>query len=372
MPKRFLWKHINQLPNFDDSKGIGMRMKVQTHTSCNRIVENKYSSTEQIIDQFGRVFTYLRIAVNQNCNLRCIYCMPEGGIPLKKSTNIMSQDVIHRILKVSSELGVNKVRFTGGEPLIHPNIISLVEIANKTPGIDSVHITTNAVFLKNIIGDLQKAGLKGINISIDTLDVKKYLLMTRRNTLNKAIEGLEAAISVGLQSIKINVVVLRGFNDYELKDFAELTKEHPITVRFIELMPFDDNQIWKTGKFMSADDIEQNLNQYFPNMVSTVGSNTEHAIYKIPGYKGKIAVIPAFSRDLCTQCNRIRITSDGKIRNCLFSNNENDILDLIKRGGTDADLKKILIDTMWEKAYNGWEVQNPESEIRSSMAQIGG
>jgi cyclic pyranopterin phosphate synthase len=298
--------------------------------------------------------------------------MPEEGIRFAKSKNKISQNEISRILKVSSELGVNKIRFTGGEPLIHPHIISLVEIANKTPGIDSVHITTNAVFLKNMIENLKKAGLKGINISIDTLDMKKYLLMTRRNTLNKAIEGLEAAISIGLQSIKINVVVLRGFNDCELKDFAELTKEHHITVRFIELMPFDDNQIWKTGKFISAEHIKQNLRKHFPDILPTDGSKTEHTIYKIPGYKGKIAVIPAFSRTLCGQCNRIRITSDGKIRNCLFSNNENDILKLIKRGGTDDDLKTMLIDTMWKKAYNGWEAHSPELEARNSMAQIGG
>ena len=349
-----------------------MRMKVQTDTSYNRITEKKCSSTEQIIDQFGRVFTYLRIAVNQDCNLRCIYCMPEKGIPSKKATNTMSQNEIHRILKVSSELGVNKVRFTGGEPLIYPRIISLVEIANKTPGIDSVHITTNAVLLKNMAGDLHKAGLKGINISIDTLDIKKYFLITRRNTLNKAMEGLEAAISTGIPSIKINAVVLRGFNDQELKDFVDLTREYSITVRFIELMPFDDNQIWKTGKFISAKYIKQNLKKYFPDMLPTHGSKTEDAIYKIPGYKGKIAVIPAFSRTLCGQCNRIRITSDGKIRNCLFSNNENDILKLIKRGGTDIDLKKMLIDTMWEKSYDGWEAHNPESEERNSMVQIGG
>jgi len=349
-----------------------MRMKVQTHASCNRITESKCSSNRQIIDQFGRVFTYLRIAVNQDCNLRCIYCMPEKGIRFVKSKNKMSQNEISRILKVSSELGVNKIRFTGGEPLIHPHIISLVEIANKTPGIDSVHITTNAVFLKNMIGNLKKAGLKGINISIDTLDMKKYLLITRRNILNKAIEGLEAAISIGLQSIKINVVVLRGFNDCELKDFAELTKEHPITVRFIELMPFDDNQIWRTGKFMSAYDIKQKLNEYFPNMALTFGSNTEHTIYNIPNYKGKIAVIPAFSRNLCAQCNRIRITSDGKIRNCLFASNENDILSPIRRGGSDIDLKRILISSMWKKTYNGWEAQNLKKETRNSMAQIGG
>ena len=349
-----------------------MRMKVQKHTSCNRIAEKKCSSDEQIIDQFGRVFTYLRIAINQDCNLRCIYCMPEKGTPFEKLKNRMSQNEIHRILKVSSELGVNKVRFTGGEPLMHPSIISLVKIANVMHGIDNVHITTNAVLLKNMAEDLYKAGLKGINISIDTLDMKKYQLITRRNTLYKAIEGLEAAISVGIPSIKINVVVLRGFNDSELKDFAELTKEYCITVRFIELMPFDDNQIWKTGKFISAEDIKQNLRKYFPEIVPTHGSKTEHIIYSIPGYKGKIAVIPAFSRTLCGQCNRIRITPDGKIRNCLFSNNEDDILELIKRGGTDDDLKTMLTDAMWKKAYNGWKAQNSGQVTRNSMAQIGG
>jgi len=372
MPKRFLWKHLNQLPNFDISKGIGMRMKVETCTSYDRIVENKCSITNQINDQFGRTFTYLRIAVNQNCNLRCIYCMPEKGISSSKLINKMTMDEIHRILKISSELGVNKIRFTGGEPLIHPNIVSLIDIANKIPGIDSVHLTTNAVLLKNMIKDLQKAGLSGINISIDTLDNKKYLLITRRNRFRQAMEGLKAAIDTGLKTIKVNVVILRGFNDCELENFANLTKFHSITVRFIELMPFDHNQIWKTGKFMSAHDIKQHLKKYFPDMIPTVGSKTEHAIYNIPGYKGKIAVIPAFSRSLCAKCNRIRITSDGKIRNCIFTSNENDILSLFKRGGTDDDLKRMLIGSMWEKPYDGWEAQNSEKEIRSSMAQIGG
>ena len=349
-----------------------MRMKVQTHTSCNRIAEKKCSSTEQIIDRFGRVFTYLRIAVNQDCNLRCIYCMPEKGLPFEKSTNIMSQNEIHRILKISSELGVNKVRFTGGEPLIHPHIISFIQMATKISGIGSVHLTTNGVFLKNMIGDLKKAGLKGINISIDTLNIKKYFHITRRNALNKAKEGLKAAISIGIPSIKINVVVLRGFNDDEFKDFAELTKEHSITVRFIELMPFDGHQIWKTGKFMSINDIKKKLKQKFPDMISTDGSKTEHIVYKIPGYKGKIAIIPAFSRNLCSQCNRIRITADGKIRNCLFDSNEADILGLIRLGATDDDLKTILIKTMWKKEHDGWEAQNSKQETRNSMAQIGG
>ena len=350
-----------------------MRMKTQTtHISSTASCEVKYSPAAPLIDQFGRSFNYLRIAINENCNLRCIYCMPEKGIASDKLKNTMNPNEISRILKVSSDLGVNKVRFTGGEPLIHPHIISLVEMASNTPRIDSVHLTTNAVFLKKMVEELKYAGLQGINISIDTLDTKKYLRMTRRNTLNQAMEGLEAAISAGIPSIKINAVVLRGFNDSELKDFVELTRGHSITVRFIELMPFDDHQIWKTGKFMSAQHIKQNLKQYFPNISPADGSRTEHAIYKIPSYKGKIAVIPAFSRSLCGQCNRIRITADGKIRNCLFTRDENDILGLMQGGGTDDDMKTMLVDTMWKKAYDGWEAQNSGIETRNSMSQIGG
>ena len=350
-----------------------MRMKKQTtHISPTASCEMKYSPVAPLIDQFGRSFNYLRIAINENCNLRCIYCMPKKGIASDKLRNKMNPNEISRILRVSSDLGVNKIRFTGGEPLMHPHIISLVDMASNTPRIDSVHITTNAVFLKKMVGELKHAGLQGINISIDTLDTKKYLRMTRRNTLNQAMKGLEAAISAGIPSIKINVVVLRGFNDSELKDFVELTRDHSITVRFIELMPFDDHQIWKTGKFMSAQHIKQNLKQYFPNISPADGSRTEHAIYKIPSYKGKIAVIPAFSRSLCGQCNRIRITADGKIRNCLFTRDENDILGLMQRGGTDDDIKIMLVNTMWKKTYDGWEAQNSGVETRNSMAQIGG
>jgi cyclic pyranopterin phosphate synthase len=343
-----------------------------THISPTASCKKKHSPAALLIDQFDRSFNYLRIAINENCNLRCIYCMPEKGIASDKLKNTMNPNEISRILKVSSDLGVNKVRFTGGEPLMHPHIISLVEMASNTPQIDSVHLTTNAVFLKKMVGELKYAGLQGINISIDTLDTKKYLRMTRRNTLNQAIEGLEAAISAGIPSIKINVVVLRGFNDSEFKDFAELTREHSITVRFIELMPFDAQQIWKTGKFMSAQHIKQNLKQYFPNISTADGSRTEHTVYKIPRYKGKIAVIPAFSRSLCGQCNRIRITADGKIRNCLFTRDENNILGLMQRGGTDDDMKTMLLDTMWKKVYDGWEAENSGIEMRNSMAQIGG
>jgi len=347
-------------------------MEVQKHITPTVSGDAKSASMTSLVDQFGRSFTYLRIAINEDCNLRCIYCMPEKGIDSSKLKTMMSPIEISRILRVSTELGINKVRFTGGEPLMYPDIVSLIKMTYRTPQINSVNLTTNAVLLKNMIGELKKAGLQGVNISIDTLDAEKYLRITRRNTLNKAMEGLESALSAGISSIKINVVVLRGFNDTEFKPFAELTREQSITVRFIELMPFDSHQIWNTGKFMSAQHIIENLKQIYPNMSPTKGSRTEHTIYKIPDYKGKIAVIPAFSRSLCGQCNRIRITADGKIRNCLYARSENNILGLMQKGGTDDDLKSMLIGSMWKKAYDGWDAQNSGEEMRNSMVQIGG
>jgi len=347
-------------------------MRMKKKLPYNRESEIRNSQSSSITDQFGRTFNYIRIAVNENCNLRCIYCMPEGKIFFDKSKSKISADEISRIIKVSSEIGVNKVRFTGGEPLMHPHIISLVEMANRNPKINSVNITTNAVFLKNMVKDLHKAGLQGLNISMDTLNAEKYFRITRRDTFNQAIAGLEAAKSVGIPSIKINVVALRGFNENELSNFTELIKEYPITIRFIELMPFDQLQIWKTGRFISANNIKKKLHQKFAGIYLSHGSKTEHTVYKIPGYKGKVAIIPAFSRNLCTQCNRIRITADGNIRNCLFSCNEVNILSRIRKGATDDELKKILIDTMWEKKYDGFAAEKVVGKLRHSMSKIGG
>lgn len=323
-------------------------------------------------DQFGRTFDYLRMAINTQCNLRCLYCMPQEGLIPACTENLMTEAQMIRVIRIASELGVHKIRFTGGEPLLHPQILSLVQRANSIPGIDSVHLTSNGVMLKDMAQDLAKAGLKGINISIDSLDAEKYRVMTRRNTLERTLAGLNAALCAEIQSVKINTVVLRGFNDNKLVEFIRLIKEYPITLRFIELMPFDAQQIWKTGKFVSAEHIKCILREHFPTMYSVDGTKTEHYIYKIPGHRGKVAIIPAFSRNLCCACNRIRVTADGKIRNCLFSHNEFDLLNLLRNGGNDTEVKNRLRDAMWQKDINGWEARDKGQETRKSMALIGG
>ena len=325
-----------------------------------------------ISDQFGRTFNYLRIAVNEICNLRCIYCMPEEGVPFKPSKELLTHDEIIRFIQVAAELGVNKIRFTGGEPLLRKDLVQLISGVSSIPKIRSVHLTTNGILLQRLASELKGAGLQGINISIDTLDPEKYGIITRRDEVERALDGLEAVKEVKIPSIKVNVVALRGFNDSEISDFVFMTKDYPLTVRFIELMPFDAHQIWKTGKFFSAKQIIDNLKQLFPDIKTTIGTATEHSIFRVHGYKGKVAVIPSYSRDLCGACNRIRLTADGQIRNCLFAPNEYSVRDLLRNGASDSDIADLMLKEMWRKPIDGWAAQKAGKEHRESMTQIGG
>jgi len=349
-----------------------MRMDQTTHIQPHVDREADASARPPIIDQFGRTFNYLRIAVNEKCNLRCIYCMPEEGVLFKPKNEILTTKEILRVVKVSSELGVNKIRFTGGEPLLRGDIVKLVGKSSSTPGIESIHLTTNGVLLSRYAVKLKESGLTGVNISIDTLNPEKFLQITRRDELVRAMEGLEAAKTAGIPSIKINAVALRGFNDSEIVEFVELTKNYPLTVRFIELMPFDAHQIWKTGKFFSAENIQKELKDHFPNIKTTDGTATEHFIFQVPNYAGKVAVIPSYSRNLCGNCNRIRLTADGNIRNCLYAHNELNLRDLMRSGGTDKEMKELILSAMWKKQIDGWTAQKTGSDSRESMTQIGG
>ena len=325
-----------------------------------------------ITDRFGRVFNYLRIAVNEYCNLRCIYCMPEEGVPFQTRDRLLGRKEIYKIIKIMADLGVSKVRFTGGEPLIRKDLIDLIHFASKQMNIDSIHLTTNGVLLPEYINRLVEIGLNGINISLDTLNQSKFKKITRREGLDKVLEGLYLAIKSGIKSIKENVVAMKDFNDDEILDFVELTKDNDITVRFIELMPFDSHQIWKTGKFFRAEKIVKYLQAYFKELESVTGSSTEHYIFKIKNYKGKVAVIPSYTRSLCSDCNRIRITADGKLLNCLYSQSETNIRDAIRSGMSDTGIKNLILTAMQKKLKDGWIAQNQGKESRESMTQIGG
>ncbi len=341
-------------------------------TNLTDITTKDIQADSPITDRFGRVFNYLRIAVNEYCNLRCIYCMPEEGIPFQTKDRLLSKNEIFKIIKIMADLGVSKIRFTGGEPLIRKDLIDLIYFTSKKTNIDSIHLTTNGVLLPEYIDRLVDIGLNGINISLDTLNQSKFKKITRREGLDKVLEGLYLAINSGIKSIKVNVVAMKDFNDDEISDFTELTKDNNITVRFIELMPFDSHQIWKTGKFFRSDKIVKYLKSHYKGLESVTGSSTEHYIFNIKNYIGRVAVIPSYTRSLCGDCNRIRITADGKLLNCLYSKKETNIRDAIRSGMSEKEIKDLILLAMRKKLKDGWIAQNQGEDSRESMTQIGG
>ncbi|MDP6569128.1 MAG: GTP 3',8-cyclase MoaA [Candidatus Marinimicrobia bacterium] len=357
-----------------DFSGIDLERDTDLVRSTKTLKHKPVSSAlngNLIIDQFGRTFEYVRIALNERCNLRCVYCMPEEGVDFLPQNDLLTTDEIMRLISVLSENGVSRIRFTGGEPLLHKDIISLVECAVGT-GIKSVHMTTNGLMLKKHVKPLFDAGLTGINISLDTLDHQKFVKITRREGLEQVMEGLRLALASPIPSVKMNVVFMRDFNHKEIGEFLELTRDNPLTIRFIELMPFDAHQIWKTGKFFGAEKIEEEVRRIYPDIETDSGTATEHRIFKIPGYAGKVGIIPAFTRSLCGECNRIRVTADGKIRNCLYSDDEFDLKRLIQNGATDMEIGKKIRRAMWMKSKDGWVAQRQGDHGRESMTQIGG
>jgi len=329
----------------------------------------------RITDRFGRTFDYLRIAVTERCNLRCVYCMPEEGVAFQDASHLLTNDEILRVVRVATGLGVGKIRYTGGEPLVRKDFVPLVAATAALPGVTSIHMTTNGVLFGDAARALHAAGLDGANISLDTLRADRFLTMTRRTGLEKVLDAIHLAVALGIPSVKVNVVAMRGFNDDEIPAFATLTRELPVTVRFIELMPFDEHQVWKRGRFFGAERIVAALRAAVPALQTSDGSSTEEHVFRAPGHAGKLAVIPAFTRSLCGACNRIRLTADGQIRNCLYSDREFDLRTALRAGASDAALADLLCDAMALKLVDGWAAQRDAehaSHHRTSMTQIGG
>ncbi len=332
-------------------------------------------------DRFGRTFDYVRIAVTEKCNLRCTYCMPEEGVDFQGKEKILQSDEILRIIGVLGRMGIKKVRFTGGEPLVRKDIVDLVAGAVATPGIKAVHLTSNGLLFDRYAQRLLDAGLTGVNISLDTMDSEKFVRITRREGLEKVKESIELALDMGFPRVKVNVVLMRGFNEGELKDFTELARDHRLTIRFIEFMPFDGHQIWETGgHFASAESLVKQIETLYPGILPAPGTRTEHHVFQGPGHAGKIAVIPAFTRSLCGNCSRIRVTADGNIRNCLYSDKEYSLRELIRSGCSDDEIVGVFRKGFDEKEKDGFEAKKTSSAQqvavkdigRVSMTQIGG
>jgi cyclic pyranopterin phosphate synthase len=337
-------------------------------------------------DRHGRTFDYVRIAVIEQCNLRCTYCMPEEGVKFKEKDMVLRTDEILRLVEVLARMGVRKVRYTGGEPTVRPDIVDIVARTARTPGVKAVHMTTNGILFPKYAKPLREAGLFGVNISLDSLQAEKFETITRRSGVEKVLESIDLAVELGFPRVKVNVVLMRGFNEDELIDFCELTKDRPITVRFIEFMPFDAHQIWEKGEhFASAADLCGQIETHYKaqGLEPSKGTRTEHHIYQVPGYAGKFGVIPAFTRSLCGNCSRIRVTADGSIMNCLYSEDPYPLREMIRRGASDDDIVALFRKAFDEKHKDGFEAKKAASvaakinvsdinRSRASMTQIGG
>lgn len=317
-----------------------------------------------MIDGYGRTITYLRLSVTELCNLRCRYCMPEDGVCKKSHSQMLTEDEMIQAVEAAASLGVRKLRVTGGEPLNKPNILSICQRAAAVEGIEEVCITTNGTLLPRLAKPLKEVGVKRINLSLDTLDEGKYSYITRRGTLSQAMEGLYAALDAGYEKIKINAVLIGGFNDDEIVPLAELTRRFPVDVRFIELMPIQDHDEFGERAFIPCNRVLDQL----PEAVAQRRDGGVARLYRLPGAQGNIGLISPVSDHFCASCNRIRLTADGKIKPCLHSAAEFSIKGLDKDGMLRQFRQAILAKPSCHAELSATH----RSQAGRNMNQIGG
>lgn len=274
--------------------------------------------TEAQRDGFGRPISYLRLSVTDRCNLRCRYCMPADGVPMLRHQDIMSFEELREVTAAAASLGVTKVRLTGGEPLVRRGIVDLVGMLAQVPGIGQVTMTTNATLLAPLARNLAEAGLSRVNVSLDSLDPDRYAQVTRGGRLEDALAGLRAALDAGLPNTKVNCVLVGGFNDHEVARLAGLARDLPLTMRFIELMPLGPSVSWPQARFVPAERVLDALPGAVP-VGDSVGDPGVAELYQVPGWVGQVGLIRPLGHRFCSQCNRIRVTSDGMLKPCLHS-----------------------------------------------------
>lgn len=321
---------------------------------------------EILKDSFGRVHNYLRISITERCNLRCTYCMPAEGIPLTPEDRLPSVDELMEIVAVFQEMGVDKIRLTGGEPMARKE---LPEILHRLydMGFRDLNITTNGVILDRHIDTFKEVGLTSVNVSLDTLDPDKFERVTRRDRFNRVMSNIKQGMEEGLR-IKINTVLLKDFNEDDIRPMLEWSRTTPIHVRFIEFMPFDGNK-WDNDKLVTYQDVLDEARKYYSIEKLTDGKHSTSKSFRVKGGEGTFAVISSMTEPFCGTCNRLRLTADGKLKNCLFSNQEADLLTALRKGHNLKELIRLSVRSKKE-AHAGMD-NLPDMENRSMIA-IGG
>ena len=314
-------------------------------------------------DRFGRNISYLRISVTELCNLRCRYCMPEEGVCKKRHEEMLREDEMIQAVEAAASLGITKLRITGGEPLVKKNIVSICRRAAAVEGIREVCLTTNGILLPALAVPLKEAGVKRLNISLDTLDAEKYAYITRTGSLSQAVEGIRAAMDAGFEKVKLNTVLIGGFNEEEIVPLAELTLRYPIDLRFIEMMPMVEGGFGPEAFLPNTRVLE-----VLPQLEEQPADGGVARLYRLPGALGRVGLISPVNAHYCAACNRIRLTADGKLKPCLHSAEEYSIKGLDREGMRSVMERAIYNKPAWHGELNA---QNP-SHAGRNMNQIGG
>jgi cyclic pyranopterin phosphate synthase len=320
---------------------------------------------KELIDRYGRKINYLRLSVTDRCNLRCIYCMPADGVSDKGHSRIISYEDILKFVETGVELGINKVRITGGEPLVRKGLDRLIYALSKLE-LEEITMTTNGVLLSKYGKKLKKSGLDRVNISLDTLNKNNYKKITRRDYFNKVLFGIETALKLNLNPVKINVVVIRGFNDNEIDDFVELSREKELHIRFIEYMPLGVEI--SEEKFCSNKKVKEHILKNNKMHAINIDGNGPAKYYRADKAKGSIGFISAISNNFCSNCNRLRLTADGKIKPCLGNNIEVELPDKMRKNNIISAYKKAV---KLKPSSHNLDFHN-NSNFKRTMSQIGG
>jgi cyclic pyranopterin phosphate synthase len=328
----------------------------------------------KLTDNFGRQIEYVRLAVTDRCNLRCQYCMPAHGIDIVPRQELLTFKEMYRLIRVLTELGVNKVRLTGGEPFVRKDFVGFLEMLSYNDLLDAINITTNGALISKHISAIEKLEkVKNINLSIDSLQADKFNKITRRNVFDEVYKTMETLEKSSL-NLKLNVVVQSGINTDEIRDFVRLTKDKNMAVRFIEEMPFNGKgqremeEVWTLKKILNEIKTEFKVTEIQSEKSSTSRN------YAIENHLGTVGIIPAFTRTICNDCNRIRITSTGTFKNCLFDDGVFNLRDFIRNGASNEDLKELFLSLVKEKPENGFiaEANRKQGGVSESMSTIGG
>lgn len=329
-----------------------------------------------LTDNFGRPINYLRISVTDRCNLRCLYCMPEKGIRFLPKNEILSYEEIERITRILAEMGVTKIRITGGEPFVRADLMHLLRSIRNIKDINEIHLTTNGILTPRFIPELKELGLAGINLSLDTLDSERFKKITRRDNFDEVLTTFHMALEYQIP-LKINMVVMNGLNIPDIPLIANLAKEYPVDVRYIEEMPFNGAEANGRPKLKwNHKRILQELQQSFPGIQKTDASpNSTSMNYTVPGFKGKIGIIAGFTRTFCGTCNRIRITAKGILKTCLYDDGVFDLKNFLRNGATDRQIRERFLHLIGNRPKDGFEAQQRHKEHHAayeSMSAIGG